>query len=275
MDSIKNIWQHPRTTIAGLLIAIITVAGVFTQQGVSLGQAGSGTVISLISAVATALLGLLARDPQPTTSKNTSATLGVWAMIFLLVQSPWMTGCSTASVARQIVNWTPALQTAVATVDSTVSLLAPADAPILATATAGFDAASNLLVTQAKAYLANPNATLLSQLQNQIVVLEQQVNTSLLASAKIVDPASQKQALNVLNGVMAITGAILALIQSVSSPAAKAQMASQATVKISAIEPLLNKDQIAEIVASHTFTTFATARRQIDKYETEAIETGL
>jgi len=37
---------------------------------------------------------------------------------------------SGVTVAQDIVNWTPALQTAVTTVDSTAALLAPADAPM-------------------------------------------------------------------------------------------------------------------------------------------------
>ena len=63
MHLISNIWNHPRTSAAGLLIAIATVAGVLSQQGVTLGHAGTGTVVSLIAALATALLGLVARDP--------------------------------------------------------------------------------------------------------------------------------------------------------------------------------------------------------------------
>ena len=61
-------------------------------------------------------------------------------------------------MAQDIVNWTPALQSAVATVDSTSALLAPADAPVFAAATAGFDAAKTAGGSQAKAYLANPSA---------------------------------------------------------------------------------------------------------------------
>jgi hypothetical protein len=63
MNLIANTWNHPRTSIAGLLIAIATIAGVLSQQGITFGHAGTGTVISLIAALATALLGLLARDP--------------------------------------------------------------------------------------------------------------------------------------------------------------------------------------------------------------------
>ncbi|MEI9970321.1 MAG: hypothetical protein WDM87_17525 [Terracidiphilus sp.] len=197
----KNIWNHPKTSAAGLLIAVASIAGVLSQQGVSLGNVGTGTVVSLASALATALLGLLAKDPSSATSPASGPTatqpvsapasgqakLGAWMLIALVIPLPWMQGCTAAGVAQNIVNWTPPLQSAVATVDSTAALLAPADAPIFAAATIGFDAASNLLVAQAKAYLANPSASALAQLQNQIVTFQQQVNTALLQAAKIVN----------------------------------------------------------------------------------------
>jgi hypothetical protein len=260
----KNIWNHPKTSAAGLLIAVASVAGVLSQQGVSLGKVGTGTVVSLASALATALLGLMAKDPesagQPvvaqanqrvTGSAAQQAKLGAWMLIALLIPLPWMQGCTAAGVAENIVNWTPSLQSAVATVDSTVVLLAPADAPIFTAATVGFDAASNLLVAQAKAYLANPSASVLAQMQNQIVTLQQQVNTALLQAARIVDQKSQQHALAAIQGVGTIVIAILALVQSISSKAQVAQMAADSGVKLAAVEPYLNESRAAEIVAAH------------------------
>ena len=68
MNFISNIWNHPKTSAAGLLISIISIAGVLSQQGITLGAAGTGTVVALVSAIATALLGLLSRDPGQTQS---------------------------------------------------------------------------------------------------------------------------------------------------------------------------------------------------------------
>ncbi len=200
MNLISNIWNHPKTSAAGLLIAVVSIAGVLSQQGITLGSAGTGTVVTLVGALATALLGLLAQDPgeerlRRQREASQSAKLGAWALIALLLPLPFVSGCSGTTVAQDIVNWTPALQSAVATVDSTAALLAPADAPMFAAATVGFDAASNLLAAQAKAYLANPSASALAQLQNQIVTFQQQVNAALLQAARIVDPASQPHAL--------------------------------------------------------------------------------
>lgn len=61
---LNNAIEHPKTSIAGVLTATVTVAGVLSQQGVTLGHAGTGTVITLISALTTALLGLVAQDPS-------------------------------------------------------------------------------------------------------------------------------------------------------------------------------------------------------------------
>jgi hypothetical protein len=184
-------------------------------------------------------------------------------LIALLIPLPWMQGCSGAGVAENIVNWTPSLQSAVATVDSTAALLAPVDAPIFAAATSGFDAASNLLAAQAKAYLANPSASLLAQLQAQVVTLEQQVNAALLNSAKIVDAASQKHALAALQAVGTIVNAILALVQSISSKAAAAQMATHSGIKLAVVRPYLDNSQAAAIVAEHYGEPVTMAQVQI------------
>ena len=264
MNSIANIWNHPKTSVAGLLIATVTIAGVFAQQGVSLGHAGSGTVITLVSAVATALLGLLAKDPASTAPSSNSVTrLGAWALIALMLPLPFSTGCSVVTVAQDIVNWTPALQSAVATVDSTAALLAPVDAPIFTAATIGFDVASNLLVAQARAYLANPSGSILAKIQSQIVTFQQQVNSSLLQAAKIGNTASQKHALSAIQAVSTVVSAMLALVQSNSSKSAIAQMAAHSAIKLATVEPYLDHTQAAQAVAAHYREPLASARMQV------------
>jgi hypothetical protein len=277
MNHISNFWNQPKTSAAGLLIAVATIAGVLSQQGVTLGNAGAGTVVTLISAVATALLGLLSRDPAPAANSANSATskLGVIMLCALLVSGSMpLTGCSATSVAQDIVNWTPTLQSAVATVDTTASLLAPADAPVFTAATVGFDVASNALVTQAKAYLANPTAGILAQLQMQVVTFQQQVNAALLSAAKIVDPASQKKALADINLVATVVSAMLALVTSISSKAAVARMAAQSTVKLAQVRPYLNEKKAAAMVSEHYGRPNAWAAQQVGQVEVSAAQAG-
>ena len=278
MNPISNIWNHPKTSAAGLLIAVVTIASVLSQQGITLGSAGSGTVVALVSGLATALLGLLARDPanpaSSANSANSTARLGAWALIALLLPLPFVSGCSETSVAQNIVNWTPALESAVATVDSTAALLAPADAPVFAAATAGFDAASNLLVAQAKAYLANPSASVLAQLQAAVVIFQQQVNASLLSAAKITNPASQQSVLNAVNAVGTVVLAMLALVQSVSSKVAVARMASQSTIKLATVRPYMDESKAVAMVASHYGEPAEWAHDQEQQVELNAAQAG-
>ena len=278
MNPISNIWNHPKTSAAGLLIAVATIASVLSQQGITLGTAGSGTVVALVSGLATALLGLLARDPanpaSSANSANSTARLGAWALIALLLPLPFVSGCSETSVAQNIVNWTPALESAVATVDSTAALLAPADAPVFAAATAGFDAASNLLVAKAKAYLANPSASVLAQLQAAVVIFQQQVNASLLSAAKITNPASQQSVLNAINAVGTVVLAMLALVQSVSSKVAVARMASQSTIKLATVRPYMDESKAVAMVASHYGEPAEWAHDQEQQVELNAAQAG-
>ena len=278
MNPISNIWNHPKTSAAGLLIAVVTIGSVLSQQGITLGTAGSGTVVALVSGLASALLGLLARDPaNPAAGSNSAsstAKLGAWALIALLLPLPFVSGCSETSVAQNIVNWTPALESAVATVDATAALLAPADAPIFAAATVGFDAASNLLVAQARAYLANPTASVLAQLQAAVVAFQQQVNASLLSAAKITNPASQQSVLNAINAVGTVVLAMLALVQSVSSKVAVARMASQSTIKLATVRPYMDESKAVAMVASHYGEPAEWARAQERQVELNAAQAG-
>ncbi len=289
MNPISNIWTSPKTSIIGLLIAIVTIARVLSQQGITLGAAGNGTLITLVSGLATALLGLLARDPSSNTvslseqsksngpvvsSVNSTTKLGAWALIALLLTAPFTGGCSSASVAQNIVSWTPTLQSAVATLNATASLLDPASAPIFTAATVGFDAASNTLVTQAKAYLANPTAGVLAQLQTAVVSFQQQVNGALLKAATITNPASQQKALADINVVATAVNAILALVNSISSKAAMARMASQSTIKLVAVAPLLDENKAATMIAGHYGEPVESARIQVHQAELIAIQEG-
>jgi hypothetical protein len=149
MEVFSNIWKHPKTSAVGLLIGIVTVASVLSQQGITLGTAGTGTVVSLIAAVATALLGLLARDPasNPTTdtgsSSSSTAKLGAWMLIAVLLSGVTFStaGCNsssctlkseTAVLAEALTN----LSTALSSEDATASTA-------LATAASGLTAVVN------------------------------------------------------------------------------------------------------------------------------------
>jgi hypothetical protein len=153
-------------------------------------------------------------------------------------------------------------------------LLAPEDAPIFIAATAGFDAASNLLVVQAKAYLANPSASLLAKLQAAVVAFQQQVNASLLQAAKITNANSQQHVLNAINAVATVVTAMLALVSSISSKVAVAWMASQSTIKLADVRPYINEDKAAATLAGHYGEPVMLARIQMAQVELSAAQAG-
>ncbi len=263
---IERIAGSQISTIAGLLGIVAT----FVAQLTSYIPAPFDTYVSLGGVILAGVAAILARDSasHPVTlvsgSKSSStAKLGVWALCSLLLAATMpMMGCSTKNVAQSIVNWTPALQSVVAVADSTAGVLDPASAAIFAGATVAFDANSNVLVAEAKAYLAHPNATVLAQLQTAVVTFQQNVNVALLSAAKITNPLSQQKALTDINAVGTVVNAILALVSQVSTKAQVAKMASEAPVKVAQVLPLVNRQQAASLVAAHYGESAALASEQ-------------
>jgi hypothetical protein len=179
----------------------------------------------------------------------TTRLLGGIAMCALLVSATMAPlGCSPATnmtAAQDIVNWTPSLESAVATIDATGALLDPAASVIFTAATAAFNAGATLVVADAKAYLANPSASLLTDLQTAVVSFQQTVSASILSAAKIVDPKSQQLALSVIQGVSTSINIILGLIQSVSTKAELEHMSADSPIKLAMIKPYLDANRIA------------------------------
>lgn len=175
--------------------------------------------------------------------------LGAWALVSLLLLAT-VTGCSGASVAQDIVNWTPTIVSTATTVGSVVASLDPADAALIAVSVTGFNAAANLLSSQAQTYLNNPNATTLQQLQAQVLTFQQNVNTALLQAAKIVSPGSQQKVIAAIQSLATGLTAVLALIATIKgntlSPASVT-----APVKLSQVAPLINHQQEVAMVAAH------------------------
>lgn len=246
MNVFSNIWNHPKTSAAGLLIAIVSIASVLTQQGITLGAAGKGTVVTLVTGIATALLGLLAKDPSDGVSAGSStAKLGVWMLVSVLLMGTMpVIGCTQAqkiSVAQEIVTWTPSVVSAAETVGATISLLQPQYAVLIAASTAGFDALAKGLQVAANDYLANPNQTTLALLQTEVVKFQQNVNISLLQVAQIKDANSQRMALAAINALATVVNTIMGLVQSVSTKAQVAAMASQVHVTLAQVRPYLDE----------------------------------
>ena len=267
IERIAGAWV---TTIAGVL----GIIGTAVAQSTTLIPEIYRPEVTFASVILAGVAAILSRGVTSSTtsasSSNGTQKIGVTALILLLMMAPMTVGCSGVTVAQDIVNWTPALQSAVNVVGSTASVLDPAAAPIFAIATVGFDAASNLVVVQAKAYLANPTAPVLAQLQAQVIAFQQQVNTSLLSIGKITNPASQQKALADVNAVATVINTILALLQGVKG----ASVAPAATVKLASVMQLMDRQQAVHIVAAHYGEPEFIAALQVDRAEYQLAQAG-
>jgi hypothetical protein len=266
-------YAHLAVTLAGV-IGVPTLAQGWLNQP---GHAGIFAALVGLSVVLHAICPSIFGGPSDAAqaaAATATQKLGVWALIALLLPLPFMAGCNGVKVAQDIVNWTPALQSAVGVANSACAILGPADAAICAAATVGFDAGSNLVVAQAKTYLANPNATFLAELQAQVVAFQQNVNTALLQAAKITNSASQQHVLQAIGAVAAIVNAMLALVESISSKAQVARMAAASTIKLAQVEPYLDRAQEAGIVARHYGEPVELARIQMEQSREQLVYAG-
>ena len=187
------------------------------------------------------------KTPGDTSSSTTR--LGVMALIALLLSgtlagSMTLTGCTQAqriSVAQEIVNWTPVFIATADTVNSAVMALDPATIIVLAPLTAGINAFGPQIQLAAQNYLANPNQTTLQVLQSLVTQIQQQVNATLLAAAKIVNPNSQATAIKNVNLIATVASAILALVQSITPKVNLVAMANNSPIKFAQVRPYMDE----------------------------------
>ena len=209
------------------------------------------------------LIDRLVSPPRRTSTKLLGALM---LCVVLIAGTLPMAGCSGATVAQDIVNWTPALQSAASTVASID--------PVLLPEAAAFVALSSAVDAEAKAYLANPGASLLAQLQTAIVTAQQQANASLLTAAKIVDQTTQKHVLAAIGTYATIINTLLSLIGSISSKTAGAAMASASTIKLASVEPYLNRTRAVSMLSDHYRESMTIASAQADLNEAALARAG-
>jgi hypothetical protein len=245
-NALDRIVGSPKTSVAGILIFATTVTGVLSQQGVTLGKAGTGTVVALIGALAAGLLGLLAKDSSGSGGSGTdTAKLGAIMLCVLVISAMMpMSGCTQQqkiSVAQEIVNWTPVFISTADTVNSAIESLDPGTVFILGPLTLAINAFGPQLQEAAQNYLNNPSQTTLQVLQALVTQIQQNVSATLLTAAKITNPNSQATATKQINLLATVANTILALVQTLSSKGQVAVMASHAPIKLAMVRRLLDE----------------------------------
>lgn len=94
----QNILQHPKTSIAGLLIGVLTVVGVLSQQGITLGHVGTGTGLALLGGLATAFLGLISKDPG---ASDGSGVTKVGLFLLCAISALTLSGCPSGTAVHK------------------------------------------------------------------------------------------------------------------------------------------------------------------------------
>lgn len=208
--------------------------------------------LAVIGSIVPAVL-YLKQSPLPAedaaASSGGTQKLGCIALIALLLTAG-TTGCNAKTVAQDIVNWTPTIESTATTVGSVVAGLAPQDALVIAAAVTGFNAAAQLLANQAQTYLNNPDATALQQLQAQALGFQQNVNNALLTALRITNAASQAKVIGAIQGLATALTAVLALISTIKGNTLSPAMLTR-PVTTAEVLPLLNRDEMAAEVAAH------------------------
>jgi hypothetical protein len=206
--------------------------------------------------------------------------IGVWfaAHWFVFFVTASTVACNGTTIAQDIVNWTPTIQSTAATVASVVSSLAPQDALIIGAALVGFDAGSNLVCSESKAYLANPGQTALQALQTGAVTFQQQISAALLAAVRITNPQSQATISLALNGGLVAMNAILALIQQIKGntlPATVKAVAMNHPITMRQTANYRDSEASIQLVANHYWETRAAAKAQVERAEWNLETAGL
>jgi hypothetical protein len=189
--------------------------------------------------------------------KSSVPILGVLALSLALFAGTLpVVGCTQQqriSAAQEIVNWAPVFISTADTVNAAIEALDPATVVILGPLTAGINAFGPQFELAAQNYLKNPNQTTLQVLQSLVTQIQQNASAALLAAAKIVNPASQATATKNINLLATIANTLLALVQSISTKAQVAAMATHVHVTLAQVRPYLDQGQMQEasIQVSH------------------------
>ena len=204
---------------------------------------------------------------------NLQSKLGAWALISVLMLGIVPTvGCSGQSVAQQIVGWTPFIDSAVSTLGSLAAQLAPQDAILIQAGVTAITTGQNLLDKEAQAYLANPTAGVLAQLQAQAVTFQQDVNAAVLAALKITNADSQKRIIAQIQVVLTGATAVLALLQTIKG---STLTIPATTVTTAEVLPYLDEQRSVDIVAQHDGVPEFVASFRVHQAEQSLAAAGL
>jgi hypothetical protein len=158
-----------------------------------------------------------------------------------------MTGCTpaqqqtTVQVVTEINTHIPEVVAAAGTVAATVSALVPTDAAIIGIADTAFTAGATTLQALTAAYLKNPTASVLAQIQSAITTLESQINTATLNAVGIKDTVVENAVLAALKGLLTVVTVVFALIAPTLSTAQLMSIRESDTIHLAKLRPYMDQ----------------------------------
>lgn len=179
------------------------------------------------------------------------------AAVVLILCIPVFTGCTasqkqtTLQIITTVNSRLPEVVAAADTAAQVVASLDPASALLIEPADAAFDTLAKTLQALLTAYIANPSATALQQIQTAINTLESNVNTSVLAAAGIKNSASQALALAALKGLLTVVTIVFALISQTESVAMLEELRRTNTIHFAKVRKYMDENEL-QVAANET-----------------------
>ena len=168
---------------------------------------------------------------------------------------------TTLQVITQVNTHIPEVVAAADTVSAVVAGLLPTDAALIAVADTAFDTAAKTLQALTAAYIANPNATTLQQIQAAITTLEGQINTATLTVAGIKNAQTQAAVMAALKGLLTIVTVVFGLI-SPTMTSAQLRAGRDAGIQLAKVRPYMDENKLrAELPGVDVDHAFAYAAR--------------
>jgi hypothetical protein len=179
------------------------------------------------------------------------------ALLMLVLCVPMFTGCTpaqqqtTLQIVTAINGKIPEIVAGADTVAATIEMLAPSDAALIATCDVGFDTLAKSLQAMTAAYIANPSATTLQQIQSALNALIGSITTATLNVDGIKDPESLRLAKAALSQFSTAVTFAFALIAPTESHAALLELQRTHAIQVAVLrrnldEPKLRRDLAAQ-----------------------------
>ena len=185
-------------------------------------------------------------------------TTPIAALLLCALCLPMLTGCTpaqqqtTLQVVTEINTHIPEVVAAANTASSVVSELIPAEAPIVGLTDAAFDKAAAALQALTAQYIANPTASLFTQIQAAISTLEGQVQTAISnASTSIKDAKILNAVKAALQGLLTVATVVFGLIAPTLSAAQVHELRERDTIHLARMRPYMDERVLRQEADAH------------------------